>query len=89
MSRSAARGATSSARRNEKLVSTFEFEPMPGHIVQDAAVFTDIDGGSRLTVTSTFATPEDLQGMLSSGMEGGANESWDQLQELVEGLSAA
>ncbi len=74
---------------NEKLVSTFEFEPMPGHVVQDAAVFSDIDGGSRLTVTSTFANPEDLQGMLSSGMEGGANESWDQLQELVEGLSAA
>jgi uncharacterized protein YndB with AHSA1/START domain len=74
---------------NEKLVSTFEFEPMPGHVVQDTAEFSDIDGGTRLTVTSKFATAEDLQGMLSSGMEGGANESWDQLQELVEGLSVA
>jgi len=73
---------------NEKLVMTFEFEPMPGHVVQDSHVFEDVDGGTRLTTTSTFASPEDLQGMLQSGMESGANESWDQLAELVEGLAS-
>ena len=74
---------------NEKLVMTFEFEPMPGHIVTDTHIFEDVDGGTRLTTTSTFATPEDLQGMLQSGMEGGANESWDQLAELVAQLATA
>jgi uncharacterized protein YndB with AHSA1/START domain len=74
---------------DEKLVMTFEFEPMPGHVVTDTHVFEDVDGGTRLTTTSAFATPEDLQGMLQSGMEGGANESWDQLAELVEQLATA
>jgi uncharacterized protein YndB with AHSA1/START domain len=74
---------------NEKLVMTFEFEPMPGHIVTDTHIFEDVDGGTRLTTTSTFATPEDLQGMLQSGMEEGSNESWDQLAELVEQLATA
>lgn len=73
---------------NEKLVMTFEFEPMPGHVVTDSHVFEDVDGGTRLTTTSIFATPEDLQGMLQSGMEAGASESWDQLAELVERLAA-
>jgi uncharacterized protein YndB with AHSA1/START domain len=70
----------------EKLVNTFEFEGMPGHITEDAAVFTDVDGKTRLTVTSTFANREDLDGMVSSGMEGGAAETWDRLAELLETL---
>lgn len=73
---------------NEKIVSTFEFEPMPGHITQDSAVFEDIEGGTRITVTTTYANAEDLKGMVESGMEAGATESWDRLQELVEGQSA-
>ncbi len=36
-----------------------------------------------MTVTSLFANVEDRDGMLASGMEGGANESWDRLAELL------
>ncbi len=70
----------------DRLVYTFEFEPMPGHIITDAIEFEDFDGGTRLIATSTFANPEDMQGMISTGMEAGANESWDRLDELVESL---
>lgn len=66
-----------------RLVNTFEFEMMPGHVVTDTATFEEIDGQTRLTVTSLFSTPEDLKGMVESGMEGGANESWDQLAEYL------
>ena len=66
------------------LVSTFEFEGMPGHIAVDTAVFEPVDGNrTRLTVTSRFASVEDRDGMLSSGMESGATESWDRLAELL------
>ena len=68
-----------------KLVQTFEFEGMPGHIVLDAYTFEDIgDGKTRLTATSTFQSAEDLQGMMQSGMESGAVESWERLAAMVE-----
>jgi uncharacterized protein YndB with AHSA1/START domain len=68
----------------ERLVSTFEYEGMPGHVAVDTAVFEELPGGkTRLTTTSSFASQEDRDGMLASGMEGGANESWDKLGELL------
>lgn len=70
----------------ERLVSTFEFEGMPGHVVVDSATFAEIDGKTTVTVTSLFQSAEDLDGMLDSGMESGANESWDRLAELLETL---
>lgn len=67
----------------ERLVNTFEFEMMPGHVIVDTATFEEIDAKTKVTVTSLFANVEDRDGMLSSGMEAGANESWDRLAELL------
>jgi len=68
----------------ERLVNTFEWEGMPGHIILDTTVFEEIaPGKTRLTTTSTFASKEDRDGMLASGMEEGSNESLDQLDELL------
>jgi len=67
-----------------KLTSTFEFEPMPGHIITDHATFESLpDGRTKMTVVSTFDNLEDLDGMIASGMESGAEESWDQLEEFL------
>ncbi|NJM40137.1 MAG: SRPBCC family protein [Anaerolineae bacterium] len=67
-----------------RLVSTFEFEPMAGHVVTDASTFEDLPGGrTRLTTHSTFSSLEDLDGMVQSGMEGGAIETWDRVEELL------
>lgn len=67
----------------ERLVNTFEFELMPGHIIEDTATFEDLGGKTRVTVTSLFANVEDRDGMLQSGMEEGAVESWDRLAEYL------
>ncbi len=67
----------------ERLVSTFEYEGTPGHVVLDTATFQDLGGRTKLTVTSLFRTPEDRDGMLRSGMEEGATESMDRLAELL------
>jgi uncharacterized protein YndB with AHSA1/START domain len=68
----------------ERLVYTFEFEPMAGHISTDTLVFEELPGGkTKITATTTFDSLEDLEGMLQSGMEGGAVEAWDRLEELL------
>jgi uncharacterized protein YndB with AHSA1/START domain len=71
-----------------KVTQTFEFEPMPGHITQDTMELTETNGKTLLTVTSKFQSIEDRDGMLQSGMEGGANESYDRLAELLETLKS-
>ena len=68
----------------ERLVSTFEFEGMPGHVVLDTATFEEQDGKTTLTTTSRFQTVEERDGMLESGMEAGAAETMDRLAELLE-----
>ena len=44
------------------------------------------DGKTTLTTTSRFDTAEDRDGMLESGMEVGAAETWDRLDEYLEVL---
>jgi uncharacterized protein YndB with AHSA1/START domain len=68
------------------LVSTFEFEGMPGHVIVDTLTLEEIDGRTRLTTTSVFASKEDRDGMIASGMESGAAESLDRLAELLASL---
>jgi len=66
-----------------KVVQTFEFELMPGHISTDSMTLTEVEGGTLVRIDSTFASKEDRDGMLQSGMEAGANESYDRLEELL------
>ncbi len=69
----------------ERLVYTFEFEPMAGHISTDTITFEQLpEGKTKMTSRTTFSSLEDLEGMLQSGMEGGATETWDRLEELLE-----
>jgi uncharacterized protein YndB with AHSA1/START domain len=68
----------------ERLTYTFEFEPMAGHISTDTLSFQELpDGKTMITARTTFDTLEDLEGMLQSGMEAGAVETWDRLEELL------
>lgn len=68
----------------ERLTYTFEFEPMAGHISTETITFDELpDGKTKVTARTTFKTLEDLEGMLQSGMEGGAVETWDRLEELL------
>jgi uncharacterized protein YndB with AHSA1/START domain len=70
----------------ERIVWTFEFEGMPGHISLDTAVFEEEDGKTRLTATSVFQSVQDRDGMIQSGMEEGAAEGYDRLDDLLAKL---
>jgi len=70
----------------ERIVQTFEWEGMPGHVSVETAVFEDLGDRTKVTTTSVFHTTEERDGMLNSGMEGGMNETYQRLDELLERL---
>ena len=72
--------------RPERIVWTFEWEGAPGHVSLGTVTFEDHDGKTTLTSTALFDSVEDRDGMLQSGMEEGAVETWDRLAEYLEDL---
>jgi uncharacterized protein YndB with AHSA1/START domain len=68
-----------------RTVQTFEFEGVPGHVVLETSTLEALpDGKTRMTTTSVFQCLEDRDGMLASGMEEGAQETWERLNELLK-----
>jgi len=68
----------------ERIVQTFEWDGMPGHVVVETATFTDLgDGRTKVTTVSLFHTTEERDGMLQSGMEEGLNSSYEALDALL------
>jgi uncharacterized protein YndB with AHSA1/START domain len=67
----------------ERISETFEWEGMPGYVLVESADFEDLGGRTKVTTTLLFHTTGERDGMLSSGMETGMNESHDRLAELL------
>jgi uncharacterized protein YndB with AHSA1/START domain len=67
----------------ERIVYTFEWEGLPGHVLLETITFDEQDGTTRMTDTSVFQSVSDRDGMLQSGMESGAAESMDRLDEYL------
>ena len=67
----------------KRLVGSFEYEGMPGHVLVETATFEEIRGKTKLTQSSLFQNSEDLEGMLASGMEEGAAETMERFTDLV------
>jgi uncharacterized protein YndB with AHSA1/START domain len=73
----------------ERVIDTFEFEGMPGHVILETMTLeAQADGTTMLTVSSVFQSVADRDGMLSSGMEEGARESYDRLDQLLKRFNA-
>jgi len=70
----------------QRVVMTFEWEGLPGHISVNTLVLEERGGRTFMTSTSTFDTREDRDGMVQSGMESGARESYDRLDTLLATL---
>jgi uncharacterized protein YndB with AHSA1/START domain len=67
----------------ERIVSTFEFEGMPGHVLLETVTFEEQDGRTLMTDVSVFQSVADRDGMLQSGMESGAEEGFVRLDEYL------
>jgi uncharacterized protein YndB with AHSA1/START domain len=68
----------------ERVVQTFEWDGMPGHVVVETIELQELgDGRTRVVNTSLFHTSAERDGMLHSGMETGLNESYAALDRLL------
>ena len=68
----------------ERIVQTFEWEPMAGYVSLETMTLEDIgEGRTKVTTVSIFFTTEERDGMLNSGMEEGLNETYERLDELL------
>jgi uncharacterized protein YndB with AHSA1/START domain len=68
-----------------KLVYTFEYEAVPGHILIETVTFeSQADGKTKLTTSARFDNIGDLEGMVAMDMETGNVEGQERLAKLVE-----
>jgi uncharacterized protein YndB with AHSA1/START domain len=68
----------------ERVIQTFEWDGMPGHVVLETVTLEDLGDGRTLVVNvSLFFTNAERDGMLHSGMEAGLNESYAALDRLL------
>jgi uncharacterized protein YndB with AHSA1/START domain len=72
----------------KELAMTFEYEGAPGHIVNVRAIFEEMGSKrSRVRSWNTFSSKEACDGMVNSGMQLGASESNDRLDEVLTAIS--
>jgi uncharacterized protein YndB with AHSA1/START domain len=71
------------------IVQTWEFEGAPGHVHLETATFEAKDGGTRLILNAVYPSVEARDADFSAGMESGARESLERLEELVGTLAPA
>ncbi len=71
----------------ERVVQTFEWDGMPGHVIIETMTLEDLgDGRTKLVNLSLFHTTEERDGMLHSGMADGMAQSYAALDELLAKL---
>jgi uncharacterized protein YndB with AHSA1/START domain len=75
------RGVFHEVSAPERIIRTFEWEGMPGHVALETFAFEAIGEQTRLTWSSVFQTVQDRDGYLMAGAESGATESWERLAE--------
>jgi uncharacterized protein YndB with AHSA1/START domain len=67
----------------ERIVETFEWEGMPGHVNFNTATLEESGGKTKVTNRIVFQSVEDRDGMLESGMREGMDEGFDRFDELL------
>jgi uncharacterized protein YndB with AHSA1/START domain len=78
-------GSYHSVQPRERIVQTFEYEGVPGHVSLEAVSFEDLGDKTRVRVHTVFQSVEDRDGMVASGMAMGVEQGFEQLDELVIG----
>ena len=67
-----------------RLIQTFEYEGAPGHVSLESMTLEERDGKTLVTAQSVFQSVEDRAGMMADGgMEAGARETYERLEELL------
>ena len=72
----------------EKIVCTFEYEGWPGQIAVETLTLEEREGKTVLTAVSESGSKEARDAFIESGMEDGARETYERLEEYLEQLKA-
>jgi len=70
-------------KQPERIITTFEWEGMPGHVLMETIFFEDVGGKTKVTDSSVFQSVEDRDGMVKTGMEEGSYESGERFAEVL------
>ncbi len=82
------RGEYKELARPERIVWTFEWMGAPGHISEETLTLAEQDGKTVLTASAVYSSKEDRDGMMQTGMEEGAAETYERLDEYLETLKS-
>ena len=83
------RGTYREVTAPERIVQTFEWEGMPGHVSVEHAEFEDLGDRTLVVTTSLFHTTEERDGMIASGMEGGMQETYQRLDAVLARIASS
>jgi uncharacterized protein YndB with AHSA1/START domain len=67
----------------ERIVRTFEYLNIPGHVLLETTIFEDIDGRTKMTIQNLCQSVAARDGLVDSGMEQGASMSFDKLETIL------
>jgi uncharacterized protein YndB with AHSA1/START domain len=81
-------GVYHSIEPNRRIISTFEWEGNPGHVILVTTSFEEQDGQTIIHEQDIFQSVEDRDGMINTGMEQGLNEGDERFKELLAGIQA-
>jgi uncharacterized protein YndB with AHSA1/START domain len=73
----------------ERVVQTTEFEGFPGSVGLETATLEERDGKTYMTAVSLAPSVEARDMIVQTGMEEGARETYDRLDEVIQGLVKA
>src|SRR6202165_3051611 len=72
----------------ERIVATFEFEGVPGHVLLQTLTLEPLGQKTRLVGQVVFHSVSDPRGIGACGMQRGSDDSLDRMAEILEKLKA-
>ncbi|MCU1472996.1 SRPBCC family protein [Amnibacterium sp.] len=82
------RGVFHTVETDALIIQTFEFDGAPGQVSMSVARFEATDRGTRITTHTVFPSIEARDGMVATGMEYGATESYTRLDDVLAAVRA-
>ena len=68
----------------DRIVQTNEYERYPGEVTLETARLEERDGKTYMTAVSLASSVETRDAIVASGMEGGARELYNRLDEVIQ-----
>jgi uncharacterized protein YndB with AHSA1/START domain len=67
----------------ERIIATFEFEGVPGHVLLQTVTFEPLGEKTRMVEQLVYQSVADRDGMVAAGMQKGSDDSMDQMAEIL------